>query len=96
MKTLQQAIDALPPEELKRRKRRLRKKRVDPHAGYYFPGQRELKVTHSHLGVVYKRPVKVVDGYILAQAPVYQAWAEDPGNVKLYTALFYAANKIKA
>lgn len=39
MKTLQQVIDALPPEEVKRRQRKLaaERRRGDGRAGYYFP-----------------------------------------------------------
>ena len=96
MKTLQQAIDALHPEELKRRKRRLHKQPIDPHGHYYFPGQRALKVPVRDVGRdVFKHPVKI-NGVLLAHAPEYIAWQADPTNVRLYTALFYVANKIKA
>lgn len=96
MKTLQQAIDALDPAELKRRKRRLRKQHIDPHGCYYFPGQRVLKVSVRDVGSdAFKQAVRV-DGVLLAHTPEYIAWAADPTNVRLYTGLFYAANKIKA
>ena len=102
MKTLQQAIDALHPEEPKWRKRRFstETRRTDPHAHYYFPGQRALKVKERVTNEGYpRRDVNTfvrVNGMLLAHTPEYIAWQADPTNIKFYTALFYAANNIKA
>lgn len=99
MKTLQQALDALPPEELKRRKRRLAKRPLkDGRGAYYFPGgatdvQEDLRAEYPRSQLM--RPA-MCGGERVERSPEYKAWAADPTNIKLYTALFYAANNVKA
>ena len=96
MKTLQQAIDELSPAELKSRKARVRSelRASDPHSLYYFPGG---PITYrERIGFDYPRRYVTYYHIDIDKTPEYKAWAADPYNTKLYAALFYKVNKIKA
>lgn len=100
MKTLQQALDAMDPVIVARRRReRAREHKIgDGRDGYYFPGGKttwtEIMRDEGYPRPRCARPVQV-DGVNITRTGEYSLWMADPENTKKYVRLFYLANHIK-
>lgn len=98
MKTLQQAIDALPAAELRRRKHRLagwkREKWGTGRAGYFFPGQskypKRYQTSDQHTA---REPS--YDRHALDHCKAEKAAYERDPTPANYIALFLAANHLR-